>query len=660
MKFSGVLTVLILIIHLPQQTKPAADRSGLSDLLMPQMYSQITLRIPEYYYVMVPELPPVLVFAIDFLVSEKVPFRIFYNFTQIEVRPSVPRTPRFTRNYAVWLVFVSVQSESEGLDLYEVFKSCTLGTAFGHSATIHNDFIQLIVDESAVAEPWDETCDFNIIRSYFPLYFVLLSWSGTDLQSQDALLLREKCGCDDGSGFTTLRHFIPTLKESNGMEIILKRIRSEKMDFRGRHVTMHPRQQVKGSWESTWRNFFHSFSFRAAHKHHTLAFVGLFDALISQHNFTLDFESDSRSFGLDRNKAEVHMDCSVGCDRPWQHCYNPPVSLSESKYHNTLFFEKPVSVDSFSLPSFAAPLSDSMVAITLLGTSLFVALILTGLTSKPCEIVPVCLSIYLGLIGKSLPISGNRKSAYLYSFWLLLTRVLSATYTNILQSYVVVPQVRYNDLSFEQMTKKNYSFESTLWLWMKILTSTAFECRGTREEMLSERVSKIGKSLGIGTNLDEFVHYYSGSTKRVLVEHGSDTKVYKLISKVTGWDLTVGKERFFNVPLWWNFVRVERASLLASSVELLKEAGLLQYFLRLSDLKFREAVIAAGRDKEFTTANVSTSMIHRTEAEGSSASLNDGLVRECFVLFMYGILTAVAIFLAEQLTKVVHVWLHPS
>ena len=46
--------------------------------------------------------------------------------------------------------------------------------------------------------------------------------------------------------------------------------------------------------------------------------------------------------------------------------------------------------------------------------------------------------------------------------------------------------------------------------------------------------------------------------------------------------------------------------------------------------------------------------IHSEQAceRGSCASLSDALVSECFVLYVYGILVAVVVILAEQLPRV--------
>ena len=646
------LTICCIVAGLRALANGRTDGNRLLHLLRPQLRSQIILRVPDYYYSVLPRLPLPLTLAMEFLVSEQVPFRLFYNFTQTKLQQTTSHLPRHTQNQVVRLVFVSVQSKSEVLDLHQVFQSYWVGNKFDLSTAVHEDFIQLVVDESAVGKPWSRVCNLNIARAYVPLYFVMLVWPGTYLRSQDAYLLRETCKCDGGRGFTLFKGFIPALKESDGLSRILKRIQAEKKDFRGRKVTMYPVKQLDGSWESRWQQFFLPFSFRATHRNWTFALAGLFDSFVSQHNFTLEFENNLENYGSYRNSADIHMISSISsCTGHLTQCYIPPVSLLKLEHHNTLLFRKADRVEPFSLPSLTAPFPDSIAETILLCTPLCMMIILLILRSKSTGVISTYLPLLLGLIGKSLFMRGNAKSTFCYSFWLLVGFVILVTYTSILQSYVVVPGVRYNDLSFDDMSKQNYSFEARQWKWMKATandsTYHAITVLRAREKTLSERVSNRGKYLGRDSkSWSNFVEYYSKATKRALVVPGDETELYTSIL-LTHMDIVVGKEKFFAVPLWWDFMCVERGSLLASSVESFKEAGLLQYFLQLMKSKSLEVTISGSRKKELNSAKGPTA-IHKTAFEGSNASLKDALISECFVLLVYGILTAIAVFLSEK------------
>ena len=517
---------------------------------------------------------------------------------------------------------------------------------------MYNDFIQVIVDESALEGSWRRGYDVNISRAFTPMYFVMFFWSGSHFSSRFAFVLRETCGCDGGRDFTLLTNFIPQLKEPNGVERLLKQIQAEKMDFRGRKVTVCPCDEVYGSRESMWKYWLSPFSFRDAHRNWIAAFASPFDAFISQHNFTLDFVKCSDDTSFDPDRAELRMLSTVGCSGPRHQCYGYPLSLFRFELHRILFFSRSVSPEPYSLLSLRSPFSELLAVLMLLGTSLCVAMVILT-SARSLDISAVTLSIFSGLLGKSLDISGNRKSAHFYSFWLLIAGIVSVTYTNILQSYVVVPGVRSNDHSFEKRVQRNYSFESMDWeLLTNIPKHSAYETAtpmSSKEKILAVRVSERAKYLKPGS-VNAFINYYSETTKTALVESSHKVDLYASVTTATDRNAIVGKEQFFHVPFWWNFAHVERASLLVRTVENLKGAGILDYFLHLSDLKFRKIFAHTTREMDTNSTDRPTTF-STTGSENSSAPCWDALASECFVLFMYGVLTAIGALLAEVLTS---------
>ena len=461
------------------------------DLLEPQLRLQITIRIPDYYFV-ASELPSLVKSTIEFFLSEKTPFRLFYNFIPGKPQSDVSRSPRFTQNLAVWLVFYSIQRKSDVLDLDMVMSSCSLGTLFGFSTTVHRDFIQVIVDDSAVAEPWSGACKSSIDRAYVPLYLVTLSWSGTHFRSDDALLVRETCGWNDDSSFSIVANLIPKMKESNGIERLLKHIRLEKKDFRGRKVNVCPTEMLSDRWVAGSKEFFTPFSFQTAHKDWESALASVFDSFIPQHNFTIDFVDWAGSVNYDMKEAVIRVISIFGCSQPWYQCYAHPLSLFRFQHYRTLVFSRPVQPEPFDLLSLKAPFSDCVAVLMLLGASLSMATVLKAVVSKSRDISAEFLSIFSGLIGKSFTKSGTCE--LFHTFWLFLAGVVSVTYMNTLQSYVIVPGARYNGLCFEDMAKRNYTFESTLWGWMKNITNyNAATVLSRREKILSEQVEGRGQ-----------------------------------------------------------------------------------------------------------------------------------------------------------------------
>ena len=88
------------------------------------------------------------------------------------------------------------------------------------------------------------------------------------------------------------------------------------------------------------------------------------------------------------------------------------------------------------------------------------------------------------------------------------------------------------------------------------------------------------------------------ASKHALLVSSVSENMYETAIRLMGWDAVVGQERFFSLPHWWSFAEVERGSLVASSVELLKQFGFVAYFLQLSKSKAQEEV-QADPQKEF-------------------------------------------------------------
>ena len=79
---------------------------------------------------------------------------------------------------------------------------------------------------------------------------------------------------------------------------------------------------------------------------------------------------------------------------------------------------------------------------------------------KPWDMVKALLLSFSGLIGKTLDVSGNSRFLAWHTAWLFLAGFISMTYTNILQSIVVVPDIRFNGPTWEEMIARNFTFES--------------------------------------------------------------------------------------------------------------------------------------------------------------------------------------------------------
>lgn len=241
----------------------------------------MNLRIPDYYYSKFPQLSPALTASIDFLAYQQVPFRLFYNFTSSKrTAPLVINPTRHVQNQVVWLVFVFIRYGAEVLDLRQVQESCDFGSDFGASCVIHRDWVQVIADETDLIQSWGGAFDLNIKRQHLPLYFIVLSWSGSNFMRSHATLVRETCQCDDLSGYYEMYNFLEILGELDGIQRLGSHVKNVKRDFRGRRILIASAKQALNSWESIWSDLFTPYSFRYAHEYWEWAYVGFLDPFI--------------------------------------------------------------------------------------------------------------------------------------------------------------------------------------------------------------------------------------------------------------------------------------------------------------------------------------------------------------------------------------------
>ena len=219
---------------------------------------------------------------------------------------------------------------------------------------------------------------------------------------------------------------------------------------------------------------------------------------------------------------------------------------------------------------------------------------------------------------------------------------------------MVVPDVHYNGLTFEEMIEKNFTFQSANWETIKnmVVGSTlSWNKKNSgiiyKEKLLVERlVPRKSEKYRDPFNWSAIIDEHSESNRRALVLTQGAEDNYRSMSSMLGWDVVVGKEQFFNVPRSWTFTAVERASLLAESVERINEAGFISYFTKLCESEYGEAIAASVRDHAMMQGK------SREDSSGMSAvTLEDPLTRESLVLLLYGLLTAVAVFVMEVLPR---------
>ena len=440
------------------------------------------------------------------------------------------------------------------------------------------------------------------------------------------------------------------------MGSLAERIREDKMDFMGRKINVIPNRHIYGSWKSIWSHQLVPFSFRRTHMNRSYAFGGLLHPLHTVHNFTFDLIMHSVNVDvLQSPEGTIVMQTFRDCEGSVQECYIEPMSLSKFEHHCTLSFARQMPPPPFELSSLAAPLTaDRTAAILLLCSCTCVTPFLMRKSNK-WVVIEALLQVVAGLLGKCVDSNGNSRQLLWYTCSLFLAGFLSISYTNILQSSVIVPSMHHIDRTFEEMLAGNFTFEAMDFEWIKTYIrdiqitdsySTGKSKLMERQEQLAERIVEYSDPTTFSWSSD--IEKFSEGKRKVLVLNSWTIGRYKWIPEKINVDMVVGTEQYFSAPLWWSFMHVERGALLKQSVELLKQAGIVSYFLDLHDIKERETMgRAASLGSTVSDKPGGSDQPSNTE---SRVALVDGLVGESLVLYLYGVLIASAGFIGELIT----------
>ena len=159
--------VFVLFINSVQNHSLEGPKSYKTSHLLKAMLSlEINLSWPDLNSIskLYPSLPEPLLESVEYLVTNSVPYGLLSNSTKTPQPYITARSSRYTENLAVQLVFLTIHSEDEWVDLKDVLlKCCSVGaTHLFARQTIDRSFVLLVVDESAVTEGWNRRFEFKI------------------------------------------------------------------------------------------------------------------------------------------------------------------------------------------------------------------------------------------------------------------------------------------------------------------------------------------------------------------------------------------------------------------------------------------------------------------------------------------------------------------
>ena len=258
-------------------------------------------------------------------------------------------------------------------------------------------------------------------------------------------------------------------------------------------------------------------------------------------------------------------------------------SLHGFSHSRSYLFAKTKPCELAKLSSLMAPFSDLAATLILLTVSALTATLLLIMEAKHCygmDLTETALMTFSGLIRKSWNSSnGNSKFLLLYTAWLFLVGFILMTYTNILQSIVVFPGIRFNSPIFQEMLRQNYTFESWAAEYVKLFASrlAAQSSELEKEVLLRKLVVETSEGPSWIATMDMF----NEASKRVAFALVDVGRKYEVAAETVGWVMVAGQERFFNRPSIWSFQFAGSGSLLKDPVEMLKQIGFVTYFCQL-------------------------------------------------------------------------------
>ena len=237
------------------------------------------------------------------------------------------------------------------------------------------------------------------------------------------------------------------------------------------------------------------------------------------------------------------------------------------------------------------------------------------------------------------------------------------SYTNVLQSILIVPTMQHSGRTFDEMIEQNYTFATADFKFFQTLSipmstqygsirgggNKRFKMLERQEQLLDRIVQRNPKRI---PDFYALVEEYSEGQNKVFMLDKKGLPSFGLLLPPKGrWQMVVGTDEFLSIPIWWRFGNVERGSLLAESLERFKQAGFLSYFLRLHDSKLFAWGGAYVRRQQITLADAVPTNSQEPFGPEWRVTLMDGVTSEAFVIFLYGMIAAKVGFGSEMAIK---------
>lgn len=613
-------------------------------LIKPSLDHQVILGTPVDYRT--PDPSPALVQSVEYLTWKGTPYQLLFH----RLNKTMPFAGRFVQTRTICHAFLGKSTTWAYLVLGPVFELCAKRGQFPQMGSILSDVIFVIADESLLGA-W--LC--AIQRCLVPLNFFILGWSGAAFSHPPNIYLVDSCLRQHSfeDSIIPIPYFW-LLFEPGGIQVLVSLARILKRDLSGRMVTIISGSRVVFMPGLT--NPFDEIPLRAAHSASLSAFRSMVSNLARPHNFTYTVTFENSAQNPCDGKGEISVGIVLICGGELGECATGPLSLFAFCPMKTVGIAEVTQQSPLLLRNYATPfyplVSGLLVGLCLLLPFLF-RLLAVNDDGQKHGVRTYFLVVASGFWAQVPQERMSQKLLAWYTAWLLLATFISTNYTNILQSLVVVPELHYDDLSFDDMINQSYTFFSVDSQSLKQTTTDILElgvCNGTQKcAKIIQKEMVLVKHLQF---FDEFTagggytSLFSRRGKRVLLLVDAEARNYQRVAKNMNKQMMVGKEDFYNLPRWWSLLNVEKGGLLLETVERLREGGISDYFLNLFDVLAMKG-LEANIQRAFSLRKQNAREDGLRQSESERIPVRDGLLAESFVLVLYGSLMALVAFAGE-------------
>ena len=218
-------------------------------------------------------------------------------------------------------------------------------------------------------------------------------------------------------------------------------------------------------------------------------------------------------------------------------------------------------------------------------------------------------------------------------------------YSSVLQSFVVVPEIQYEDM-FDDIVQKNFTLFATNYLSVQKGGQHAKERLDqlkTANWNISANLDFLRREAAMGElvepvkfsyrNLSAFLLRLNPNNRSVLLASAIKVRLFKKILMFLGQSVRIGKEKFFNTPEYWLF-HMQKRWILLETLEQMKAGGWVYYFLDKTEVLYHKYWFEKV-ELELELEKGTSPQVSQSQGTDYHVGFSDSILAEGFFLFLY-------------------------